>query len=248
MLGHPSLPVRLDLSPERVAFISRRLDSYALRQADDGHTTDQRRADALMDLLEGKDLDTSGAVLHLSVDVDTVAGLADHPGELNGYGHVIARRYAQSHQDAEWRYSVTDPTLETWSATASSARRLTAAMRRTVEARDRICVFPGCLMPAVDCDFDHTQRYADVATPQKTTARHSAATTHPQRHPRLELQETPERPLPMDQPPRPHLLHQRLQPLVVKRRPAPTTPPRCTWPRGTRACRGGRPRGRGRSP
>jgi hypothetical protein len=154
----------LDLPAHRATAISRRLNHIARRQhPDDQRTMDQRRADALMDLLEGKDHGSSGGV-HLTVDVDTLAGLNDHPGELNGYGPVIAdiaQQVAQEFEAAEWRYSVTDPQSGDLIVDGVTRRRPTAKTRRTVEARDTTCVFPGCRMPSVDCDFDHTQRYAD---------------------------------------------------------------------------------------
>jgi hypothetical protein len=153
-----------DLPPHRATAITRRLNHAARRQhPNDERSMDQRRADALMDLLEGKDVATGGAI-HLTVDVDTLAALNDHPGELNGYGPVIAdiaHQVAQQQADAEWRFTVTDPETGELVVDGITRRRPTAAMRRTVEARDKTCVFPGCRMPAVDCDFDHTRRWTD---------------------------------------------------------------------------------------
>jgi hypothetical protein len=153
-----------DLPPHRATAITRRLNHAARRQhPNDERSMDQRRADALMDLLEGKDVATGGAI-HLTVDVDTLAALNDHPGELNGYGPVIAdiaHQVAQQQADAEWRFTVTDPETGELVVDGITRRRPTAAMRRTVEARDQTCVFPGCRMPAVDCDFDHTRRWTD---------------------------------------------------------------------------------------
>jgi len=39
--------------------------------------------------------------------------------------------------------------------TGTTRRRPTADQRRAVEARDLTCVFPGCRMPAAQCDLDH---------------------------------------------------------------------------------------------
>ena len=42
------------------------------------------------------------------------------------------------------------------------------AMRETVLTRDAHCVFPGCRMPAINCDLDHRQPWAHGG-PTKTS-------------------------------------------------------------------------------
>lgn len=94
----------------------------------------------------------------IHVDLDTLARLADHPGELAGYGPVIAdiaRQVADASPGAEWRYTATSPTTGQVLHDGTTRRRPTARQRRHIEARDRKCVFPGCRMPATDCDIDH---------------------------------------------------------------------------------------------
>jgi hypothetical protein len=67
-------------------------------------------------------------------------------------------------------------------------RRSTFRQRRHVEALNRFCVFPGCRMPAVNCDLDHRQQWAHGG-PTKVanlaplcrhhhTIRHHAGWTH----------------------------------------------------------------------
>ena len=73
----------------------------------------------------------------------------------------IARQVADQQDDAEWRWSITDPATGELLHNAITRRRPTAALRRSIEARDSTCIFPGCRMPAVDCDIDHTTRWAD---------------------------------------------------------------------------------------
>jgi hypothetical protein len=84
--------------------------------------------------------------------------LVDDPGELAGYGPVIAdiaRRVAETHPDAEWRYTVTDPETGEPVAVGTTPRRPSTSQRRLVEAHYETCVFPGCRTPAADCDLDH---------------------------------------------------------------------------------------------
>jgi hypothetical protein len=163
----------LDLPPHRVAAVTRRVNRIArsLRSPSESRTMDQLRADVLLDLLTGRhgrrrrssDGTTVGggtdrAMVDIVVDLETLTRLADHPGELAGYGPVIAdiaRQTVHDQDDAEWRYTITDPDTGIPVADGITQRRPTIAQRRTVESRDRTCVFPGCRMPAVDCDLDH---------------------------------------------------------------------------------------------
>ena len=61
-----------------------------MKRDGEARTMDQLRVDVYLDLLLGKATDTSGGGVHIRTDLDTVAGLAAHPGELEGYGPVIA--------------------------------------------------------------------------------------------------------------------------------------------------------------
>jgi hypothetical protein len=154
----------LDLPPHRVAAATQRINALArsLRIAGETRSMDQLRADVLLDLLNGtntaKTTKTGKGVIDLHVDLDTLAGLAAHPGELAGYGPVIAdiaRQVAENQIDGEWRYTITHPDTGQPIANGVTRRRPTVAQRRLVETRDRTCTFPGCRTPATDCDLDH---------------------------------------------------------------------------------------------
>jgi Domain of unknown function (DUF222)/HNH endonuclease len=157
----------LDMAPHRVAAASRRINHLArsLKRSGETRTMDQLRADVFLDLLTGKaNGAASGGGVELQIPLDTLTGLAENPAELAGYGTVIAdiaRQVAADQRDSTWRYAVTDPETGRVLYSGITRRRPTAALRRSVEARDRTCVFPGCRMPAVDCDLDHTTRWAD---------------------------------------------------------------------------------------
>jgi hypothetical protein len=73
----------------------------------------------------------------------------------------IARQVADDQEAAEWRFTATDTSSGRPVVDGTTSRRPTRRLRRAVEARDRHCVFPGCRMPAVDCDLDHEVRWAD---------------------------------------------------------------------------------------
>jgi hypothetical protein len=138
---------------------------------------DQLRADVLLDLVTGVSRHgktAAGGVVDIRVDLETLTRLADVPGELAGYGPVIAdiaRRAAETQLDAEWRYTVTDPDTGVPVAVGTTRRRPTASQRRLIEAAYETCVFPGCRVPAADCDLDHRTPWSQGGT---TTAENLA--------------------------------------------------------------------------
>jgi len=162
----------LDLPAHRAAAVMRRINVLARHLKVDGElrSLDQLRADVALDLLDGtasgSPSDTAGVrgSVDVQVDLATLAGLSEAPGELAGYGPVVAdvaRQVAESQTEARWRYTVTDPESDQVVAVGVTRRRPTAGQRREVEARDRTCVFPGCRMPAAECDLDHQVMWSE---------------------------------------------------------------------------------------
>ena len=157
----------MDLPPDRVAAAMRRIADLArtVKTADEGRTMDQIRADVFLDLLEGtRQAGSSRGTVDIRVDLKTLARLADDPGELAGYGPVIAdiaRRVTEQQPGAEWRWTLTHPDSGQVVDNGTTRRRPTTSQRRHVEARQHDCIFPGCRMPAVDCDLDHRQAWAE---------------------------------------------------------------------------------------
>ncbi len=136
----------------------------AAKTKDDPRDMDQIRADVLIDVLTGRTSRDGheGAVVDIRVDATTLAGLDDDPGSLPGWGPIIAevaRRIVDEQRGAEHRITaVTDDGEPMW--TANTRRRPTANQRRRIEAVSPTCVFPGCRMPARQCDIDHHQEWA----------------------------------------------------------------------------------------
>jgi len=88
----------------------------------------------------------------------TLLQLDDRPGELPGWGPVIAditRQVVDEQHKAEWRYTVTDEDGVVSSGT--TRRRPRAGLKRLVQTKAPVCVFPGCRVPSLDCDLDHNQ-------------------------------------------------------------------------------------------
>ena len=153
------------LAAPDVAAIARRVDKIARRAktAEDPRTMDQIRADVFVDLLLGRpQASSSDGGVHLNVGLATLARLSDTPGELAGFGPVIAdiaRQIAETQNSSEWSFSVTDDDGEIVH-TGVTRRRASVAMRRRVEAEYQTCVFVGCRMPAYDCDLDHRRPFS----------------------------------------------------------------------------------------
>ncbi len=81
------------------------------------------------------------------------------PAELEGYGPIdssTARRLAAG--AAGWDRVLTHPIHGT--ALAVDRYRPSAELRRTLEARDQHCRFPGCMRRLDHCDIDHTRAAA----------------------------------------------------------------------------------------
>jgi len=160
-----------DLPPDEVAAIMSRVhrDAIALHGIDgETRTMDQLRADICLDLLRGETPRSGSSasntgVIDLVVDLDTLAGLSEQPGDLGGYGPVIAdiaRRIADESHDAQWRITGVNDNGDSVHV-GTTSRRPTASQRRRVQTRHRTCVFPGCRMPAAVCDIDHITAVLD---------------------------------------------------------------------------------------
>ncbi|NOX24282.1 MAG: DUF222 domain-containing protein [Actinobacteria bacterium] len=152
----------LDLPVVDATRAANRINTIArsLRRKGETRTIDRLRADVYLDLLTGRhSYPTTGrGTVHVTVDLDTLTALSEHPGELAGYGPVIsdiARQIADESPDAEWRWTVTDTETGEPITTGITSRRPTAQMRRNIQTRDRHCMFPGCRMPSIESDLDH---------------------------------------------------------------------------------------------
>jgi len=153
------------LEANEMSAASRNINGIArkLKNEGDPRTIDQLRADVFVGLLQGSASGTGAkGQVELRVDLTTLAELDDKPGELAGLGVVVAdvaRQVARKQRDSVWTYTVIDEaTGETFFGTTS--RRPTVEQQRMIRARYPTCVFKGCRMPAVECDIDHTEDWA----------------------------------------------------------------------------------------
>lgn len=131
----------------------------SLKTGDDVRTLAQVENDVAIDLLKGRQFQAGGGGgrTNITVPLTTLLELSDQPGELDGYGPVIAeiaRKVTARNMDGEWTFVATDNGQPM--ATGTLARRPTNAQKRWIRANYPTCVFPGCRQPAIQTDLDHT--------------------------------------------------------------------------------------------
>lgn len=156
-----------DLPPDRASRVMSRINRIAesLRTGDETRTMDQLRADVFLDLLDGGKHAKSAkkGIVDIHVDLETLTRLTETPGELAGYGPVIAdiaRQVPENGQGQQWRYQITNQTGDIIDH-GITRRRPTGSLRRTIETHHPTCVTRGCRAPATASDLDHTQPWVE---------------------------------------------------------------------------------------
>jgi len=111
------------------------------------------------------------------VHLDTLLGLAELPGELEGYGPLDPDLCRTLASDADWIRWVTDGATDV--LIDEGKRRFPGArLARFLRARDRRCKHPSCGVRSRNCDADHMPAYAEggrtsAATMAPTCPRHN---------------------------------------------------------------------------
>jgi hypothetical protein len=110
--------------------------------------------------------------MRVTVPVDTLLGLAETPGELEGYGPIDPDLVRTLAADADWRRWVTDPVGDV--LIDEGRRRFPGArLARFLRARESRCKHPVCGVRSSRCDADHMPSYAAGGT---TSARDMSPT------------------------------------------------------------------------
>ena len=170
----------------------------ATASAVDERTTDQLRADILADLLlaaapvadptrSGDGPGVLGAIrarVQVVVPALTMLRPGDEnldPAELVGHGPLdaeTARGIAES-TTIPWDRVVTHPV--TGAVLFTDTYQRSSAIDRHLRARDRRCRWPGCAVPAVRCEVDHTIDWALGGTTRVDNLAHLCQRHHSQK-------------------------------------------------------------------
>jgi hypothetical protein len=130
-------------------------------------SADMKRADALTAMASqalasmANDVQPHRRPITISVAIDlpTLLGLAENPGQLAGYGAIpasVARRLAA---DGNWQRFVSDPATGNLLDFGREKYTPPQELVDYLLARDRICRFPGCRRAGQSSDIDHAQSW-----------------------------------------------------------------------------------------
>jgi Domain of unknown function (DUF222) len=133
------------------------------------HKLDLLRADSLTQLaaafLAEKEVNFSEhgrpVTLNLTIDLPTLLGMAENPGQLSGYGAIPASLARELAADAKWRRFITDPVSGTLLDYGRETYKPPQGLVDFLMARDQTCRFPGCRQSAKRSDIDHAQSWED---------------------------------------------------------------------------------------
>ena len=130
-------------------------------------SADNKRADALTAILSSA-LATHAddarphrrpVTVNVTIDLPTLLGLAENPGQLSGYGAIPASVARELASDATWKRFITDPQTGNLLDYGREKYEPPQALVDFLLARDRTCRFPGCRQPATRSDIDHAQSW-----------------------------------------------------------------------------------------
>ncbi len=130
-------------------------------------SADNKRADALTAILSAALSDSLETVkphrrpvtVNVTIDLPTLMGLAENPGQLSGYGAIPASVARELASDATWKRFITDPQTGNLLDYGREKYEPPQALVDFLLARDRTCRFPGCRQPATRSDIDHAHSW-----------------------------------------------------------------------------------------
>ncbi len=152
------------------------IEAFILRQdqlqhsqndGDPKRTIDQKRADALSAICSNFLSEISETVtpqrrpltVNVTVDLPTLLGLAENPGQLAGYGPIPAAVARELASDAKWKRFITEPQSGNLLDFGRESYEPPQHLKDFLIARDRTCRFPGCRRSALLSDLDHAQSW-----------------------------------------------------------------------------------------
>ena len=133
----------------------------------DPRSAEMKRADALTAIASAYLSTAADSVtphrrpisVNVTIDLPTLLGLAENPGQLAGYGAIPASVARELAADGKWKRFVTDPQTGNLLDYGRQSYEPPQALIDFLIARDRTCRFPGCRRSAALSDIDHAQSW-----------------------------------------------------------------------------------------
>jgi len=130
-------------------------------------TIDQKRADALSAICSNFLSEISETVtpqrrpltVNVTIDLPTLLGLAENPGQLAGYGPIPASVARELASDSKWKRFITEPQTGNLLDFGRESYEPPQQLKDFLIARDRTCRFPGCRRSALLSDLDHAESW-----------------------------------------------------------------------------------------
>jgi hypothetical protein len=97
--------------------------------------------------------------ISVAIDLPTLLGLAENPGQLAGYGAIPASVARKLAADGTWQRFVSDPTTGNLLDFGREKYTPPQELVDYLLARDRICRFPGCRRTGQSSDIDHAHSW-----------------------------------------------------------------------------------------
>jgi len=163
------------LPAEDAQTVMKSIEAYILKRNQENEvdaewsmlSADMKRADALTAIASqalgamAEDVRPHRRPITISVAIDlpTLLGLAENPGQLAGYGAIpasVARRLAA---DGNWQRFISDPATGNLLDFGREKYTPPQELVDFLLARDRICRFPGCRRTGQSSDIDHAHSW-----------------------------------------------------------------------------------------
>ena len=159
------------LPAEDAQTVMKSIEAYILKrnQDDEGDaewsmlSADMKRADALTYISSQALASMADDVrphrrpisIGVAVDLQTLLGLAENPGQLAGYGAIPASVARILAADGNWQRFISDPTTGNLLDFGREKYTPPQELVDYLLARDRVCRFPGCRRTGQSSDIDH---------------------------------------------------------------------------------------------
>jgi hypothetical protein len=130
-------------------------------------SADMKRADALTQIASQALASMAEEVrphrrpitISVAIDLPTLLGFAENPGQLAGYGAIPASVARKLAADGTWQRFVSDPTTGNLLDFGREKYTPPQELVDYLLARDRICRFPGCRRTGQSSDIDHAHSW-----------------------------------------------------------------------------------------